>query len=245
MVKRRPAAKEVESEEVIGASKFQMDQPLSSRSQVSGWTWAGLFIALFGMLIVRQVISFVWPTLTVPATICRESLHWICVAAVVMIIRRAEGLPLSSVGIGTWPLKRTLLWAALVAVVCLVVGFGIAIATRFNGGHSGEALAKLPLWLLFFIVLRAGVVEELFYRGYAIERLQAIGLNKKFAVVIPLLVFSIGHWRGGWANIVIALALGAILSLSYIRRRDLAANMIAHFSVDFIGVILPRLVHHG
>src|SRR4029077_17340193 len=112
--------------------------------------WAGVFIALFGMLIVRQVISFVWPTLTVPATICRESLHWICDAAVVMIIRRAEGLPLSSVGIGTWPLKRTLLWAALVAVVCLVVGFGIAIATRFNGGHSGEALAKLPLWLLFF-----------------------------------------------------------------------------------------------
>jgi len=162
-----------------------------------------------------------------------------------MIIRRAEGLPLSSIGIGTSPLKRTLPWAALVAAACLVVGFGIAIATRFNGGHSGEALAKLPLWLLFFVVLRAGVVEELFYRGYAIERLQAIGLKKKLAVAIPLLVFSIGHWRGGWANIVIALALGAILSLSYLRRRDLVANMIAHFSVDFIGVILPQLVHHS
>jgi len=222
-----------------------MHQPLSSRGQVSGWTWAGLFIALFGMLIVRQTISLAWPSLTVPATVCRESLHWVCAAAVVMIIRRAEGLPLSSIGIGTERLKRTLLWAALVGAACLVVGFGIAIATRFNGGHSGEALAKLPVWLLFLIVLRAGVVEELFYRGYAIERLQAIGLNRAFAVIIPLVVFSIGHWRGGWANIVIALALGTILSLSYIWRRNLVANMIAHFSVDFIGVILPRLVHHS
>lgn len=222
-----------------------MHQSLTSRSQLSGWTWAGLFIALFGMLIVRQSISFIWPSLTVPAAVCRESLHWGCAAVVIMIIRRAEGLRLSSVGIGTWPLMRTLPWAGLVAVACLVVGFGIAIITRFNGGHSGEALAKLPLWLLFFIVLRAGVVEELFYRGYAIERLQAMGLNKKFSVAIPLLVFSVGHWSGGWANIVIALALGLILSLSYLWRRDLVANMIAHFAVDFIGVILPRLVHHS
>src|SRR6185503_2869729 len=159
--------------------------------------------------------------------------YWLCAAVVVLIVRRAEGLPFSSIGIGTWPLKRSLVWAAILAVVCLVVGFGIAIALRFNGGGSGEALAKLPVWLLVFIVLRAGVVEEVLYRGYAIERLQAIGLSKNLAFAIPLLVFSIGHWRGGWANIVIALALGAILSLSYVWRRDLVANMIAHFTVDF------------
>jgi membrane protease YdiL (CAAX protease family) len=56
-------------------------------------------------------------------------------------------------------------------------------------------------------------------------------------VVIPLTIFGVAHWTGGWANILIALALGVILSVFYVRRRDLVAKMIAHFLVDFIGDI--------
>jgi len=56
-------------------------------------------------------------------------------------------------------------------------------------------------------------------------------------VVIPLAIFGVAHWTGGWANILIALALGVILSVFYVWRRDLVANMIAHFLVDFIGNI--------
>ena len=89
-----------------------------------------------------------------------------------------------------------------------------------------------------FIVFRAGVVEELFYRGYAIERIESLGLNRFLAVVIPLTIFGVAHWTGGWANILIALALGVILSVFYVWRRDLVANMIAHFLVDFTGNIL-------
>jgi len=40
---------------------------------------------------------------------------------------------------------------------------------------------------------------------------------------------------------VIALALGAILSGFYLWRRDLVANMIAHFLVDFIANVVPKL----
>ena len=53
--------------------------------------------------------------------------------------------------------------------------------------------------------------------------------------------FSIGHWTGGLANIVIALALGAILTGFYLWRRDLVANMFGHWLVDFVGNILPKL----
>ena len=91
------------------------------------------------------------------------------------------------------------------------------------------------------IVFRAGVLEELFYRGYAIKRLETLGLNRCWAGTIPLLIFGVGHWTGGWANIVIALVLGAVLTLFYLWRGDLVANMIGHFMVDFIGNVLPRL----
>ena len=97
------------------------------------------------------------------------------------------------------------------------------------------------MWLVTLIVVRAGVLEELFYRGYAIERLQALGLNRYWAGTIPLVIFSVGHWTGGWANMVIALVLGAALTFFYLWRRDLVANMIGHFLVDFISNVLPRL----
>jgi membrane protease YdiL (CAAX protease family) len=216
------------------------DQP-AANSGISRATLVGLLLALFGMLIVRQAVSYCLPTSTFTAALWKESLIWLCAVALLAIIQRGERLPLTSIGIGTSTWKQSILWGLVLTVLCYLAGGVIIVLTHFNGGSNGAALAKLPLWLITLIVFRAGVVEELFYRGYAIERLQALGLNRYLAAAIPLVIFSIGHWTGGWANIVIALALGAILSAFYLWRRDLVANMIGHFMVDFIANVLPKL----
>ena len=181
-------------------------------SRVRPITWLGLFIALFGLLVVRQAISFVWPSPTFPAAVWKESLIWICAIALLVIVKCGERLPFSSIGIGTSKWWKSLSWGIVLAIVCLAVAFVLVALTHFNGGSAGEAFSKLPLWLVTLIVVRAGVVEELCYRGDAIERLNALGLNRCFAAVLALLIFGIGHWTGGWANIVIALVLGAILA---------------------------------
>jgi membrane protease YdiL (CAAX protease family) len=206
-----------------------------------GATGLGLFVALFGMLIVRTVVYAFYPPYSFPAAAWRESLNWVCAIVLLLIIRFGERLPFRSVGIGRASIQSSLAWGGVIAVVCAVLAFGIAALTHYTGGSSGAAFAKLPLWLVTLIVFRAGVLEELFYRGYAIERLEALGLNRFWAGTIPLLIFAVAHWTGGWANIVIALVLGAVLTLFYIWRRDLVANMIGHFMVDFIGNVLPRL----
>ncbi|MFN2623665.1 MAG: hypothetical protein ABR611_12575 [Chthoniobacterales bacterium] len=59
--------------------------------------------------------------------------------------------------------------------------------------------------------------------------------------VVPLVVFGVGHWNGGWANIVLALGLGAILALFFVWRLDLAANMIGNWFVDFVANIISKL----
>ena len=199
-------------------------------------TWLGLLVALFGMLIARQAVSYFWPTLTFTAAIWKESLIWLCVIALILIIRRGERLPFTSIGIGTSPWWKSILWGLVTALVCGVVGFALARATGYGGNDNPAAAAfsKLPVWLIVLIVVRAGIAEELFFRGYAIERLELLGVERFAAVAIPLAIFSIGHWTGGAANILIALALGLILSLFYVWRRDLVANMIAHFLVDLL-----------
>jgi membrane protease YdiL (CAAX protease family) len=216
------------------------DQP-AIPPKISPATWIGLFLSLFGMLLVRQIVNYAWPNPTFTSAVVKELGMWATALVLLMIVRWGEGLPFSSVGLGATRWMKSILWGLLIAVICLAVGGVLVALTGYNGGETGKAFGKLPLWLITLIVIRAGAVEELCYRGYAIERLQALGLPGWFAASIPLAIFGVGHWTGGWANIVIALALGAILAVFYLWRRDLAANMIGHFLVDFVGNVLPKL----
>jgi membrane protease YdiL (CAAX protease family) len=216
--------------------------PIQRRTNAA--TWIGLFIALFGILIVRQIVNLFYPRLTFTAAVWKESFTWLCAIALLVIARRGERLSWRDIGFTSSSFKQSIKWGGILTAICGLLGFGIAAVTHFNGGPSGAAMARLPLWLTTLIVLRAGVIEELFYRGYAIERLQAVGLNRIWAGAIPLVIFGVAHWTGGWANIAIALVLGAVLTLFYMWRRDLLANMIGHFMVDFIANVLPKLFSH-
>ena len=64
-------------------------------------TWIGLFIALFGMLIVRQLVNYAWPIPTLPRLVLKETGMWLVAHYLFVIIRVGEGLPLSSIGLGT------------------------------------------------------------------------------------------------------------------------------------------------
>jgi membrane protease YdiL (CAAX protease family) len=162
--------------------------------------------------------------------------------ALIWFVRRREGLPLTSVGICTSPVWKSLAWGLVIAIACIVPAALIAKLTGYGHGAASQSFVKLPIWVIFIVVLRAGVVEELFYRGYAIERLQALGFGRVGSWVIPLAIFSVGHWTGGAANILMALVLGGILTAFYQWRRDLVSNIFGHFLVDFIANVLPALV---
>ena len=161
--------------------------------------------------------------------------------ALLVIVRRGEHLSFRSIGLGTSRWWKSILWGLVIAVVSAAIVGGLAYLTGYGHGPGSAAFAKLPLWLITLIVFRAGVVEELFYRGYAIERLQMVGFGRFWSVTIPLVIFSLGHWSGGAANILIALAAGAVLTGFYLWRRDLVANMIGHWLVDFVANVVPRL----
>jgi membrane protease YdiL (CAAX protease family) len=225
----------------VGASFALTPEQPSLPTKVSPATWAGLAIALFAMVAIRQVFVFFVPETTFASALLKEALIWVSALALIIIIRRGEHLPLSSIGVGTARWWKSILWGFIIAVVSAVVVGGLAYLTSYGHGPGSAAFEKLPLWLITAIVFRAGVVEELFYRGYAIERLQIMGLGRLWSVAIPLVIFSFGHWSGGAANTLIAFAAGLILTGFYLWRRDLVANMIGHGLVDFVANVLPKL----
>jgi membrane protease YdiL (CAAX protease family) len=230
----------METQNLGAAFALTPEQP-SVPTKVSRATWAGLAISLFAMVVIRQAFVFFVPETTFASAVLKEALIWLNAVTLIVIIRRGEHLPVRSIGLGTAPWWKSILLGFVIAVVSAMVIGALAYATSYGHGPGSAAFEKLPLWLISAIVLRAGVVEELFYRGYAIERLRLIGLGRFWSVTIPLVIFSLGHWSGGAANILIAFAAGLILTGFYLWRRDLVANMIGHGLVDFVANVLPAL----
>jgi membrane protease YdiL (CAAX protease family) len=227
--------------ENLGAPFGLMSNQSSVSNKVSRATWVGLAISLFAMVGIRQVFVFLVPETTFASAVLKEALIWLNAVALIVIIRRGEHLPMRSIGLGTARWWKSILWGLVIATVSAVVLLALAHLTGYGHGPGSAAFEKLPLWLITAIVFRAGVVEELFYRGYAIERLRMIGLGRFWSVAIPLVIFSLGHWSGGAANILIAFAAGLILTVFYLWRRDLVANMIGHGVIDFVANVLPKL----
>ena len=99
---------------------------------------------------------------------------------------------------------------------------------------DSQALAALPKWVLLVAIIRAAFIEELFCRGYAIERLQSLTGSLILAAGIPLFIFAVLHYRQGWAGIIVTLLTGAVLTAVYIYKRNLWVTITVHFVVDFI-----------
>lgn len=175
----------------------------------------------------------------------REGLIFVLVGILLFIIRQ-EGLGLESVGLQFGSIGRSVGFGLLFCVfsiggilVCMLLMQYLGWKV---GGEEAGAYKDIPVWVLFVMVLRAGIAEELFYRGYAIERIKALTGSQWVAMAVPLLIFSIGHFRQGPGGILISFVAGAILTATYFWKKDLLANMIAHFLVDFIpNVALPLL----
>ncbi|MGD0648985.1 MAG: CPBP family intramembrane glutamic endopeptidase [Acidobacteriaceae bacterium] len=212
------------------------------RPAARSWvTWLCLGCSLFSMLIIRHIFRAIAPEPGKAFVLAREACMFASAGLLAWIVRGKRQLTRRAIGIGTSPLWKSLLWGGVIAIACIVPAVLIAKVTGYGHGADSQAFAKLPIWVVFVVVVRAGVVEELFYRGYAINLLQTLGAGRTAAWAIPLVIFSAAHWTGGIANVAIALVLGGVLTAFYLWRRDLVSNMFGHFLVDFVSNVLPAM----
>jgi membrane protease YdiL (CAAX protease family) len=206
----------------------------------SRWTYVGLLIALVGIPAVTSLHRMLAPDpLESGGIVSREAGILLLTALLLWIVVRCEKLPLSSIGIRTGRIARSLAWGLGLAVVCLATAVACLAIYHALGIHYGEGKSiSRALWVTTLTVVRAGISEEVLYRGFAIERLQSITGNKWLAAGISLALFAAFHFRQGLAGVALAFVLGAILTAFYLWKRDLIANMFGHFLVDFIPNVL-------
>jgi membrane protease YdiL (CAAX protease family) len=205
-------------------------------------TWIGLFIALFGLFLTRQAFRIVSHDPGTALVVVRELTIFASAGALLMLMKRREKLPLRTIGLGTSVWWKSALWGLVTMLLCGGAAEFLGNVARLGDG-TASPFDRLPLWVFVLIVFRAGIVEELFYRGYAIERLQTMGAGRFASAAIPLLVFAGGHYAGSWVDVLQPLVLGGILTGFYLWRRDLVANILAHTMVDLVGTgVLVRIL---
>jgi membrane protease YdiL (CAAX protease family) len=180
--------------------------------------------------------------------ILAEEIGWwliglLLVAYIIVVERKG----LSSVGIRKVS-PSTISTAAIGFGLALlgVAAFGLIIQlTGIDPTSTEERLgetASAPLWWLILVFLRAGVVEELIFRGFIISRLIEFGASRWLTLLMSTFLFVLPHalfWPGP-ALILVAfhgLAFGTI----FIWKRDLLACVLAHIGINIGGVIASIL----
>lgn len=201
-----------------------------------------LLIALAALPIARWLS----PGTDIPARIGREAVWWGIGAIAIAWVVAVEKLPLASIGLKP-PTWRTFAWGiagALAMIATVMLSYAVifpAFGLKMNMA-AVDAVTKVPIWLMLATMLRAGVVEEIIFRGYAIERLEALTGNKWLAATVSALAFIAIHVSGwGFAQLIVVTFGAILLSLLYLWRRDLLCNIIAHTLVDIIGFTLARV----
>jgi uncharacterized protein len=103
---------------------------------------------------------------------------------------------------------------------------------------SFKKIAAMPFAYRVFLVLTAGITEEVLYRGYGIGvgKLLLGGMPTAFAV--SLLIFVAAHFRWGASHLLSVLWAGAVLSALFVLTNSLLACIVAHVLIDAVGLIL-------
>ena len=210
------------------------------------------WLALIGL-----TIAFGWPLiLLIPGvsgcniTSIRDDgvnigLKWLVVAGLCVIVFRAQGRPLSEVGISgvRWRDVLAAIGGTVVGVVLAgVVGRIVAIKASVN---DLQEIAAVPLSLRVTLVLTAGICEEFIYRGFAIEELIFLKSKGWLSAVVTWAFFTVSHALPNKLSTALLIpgTLGAVLTGLYLWRRNLASCMLMHAMVDTVFlVVLPAMV---
>jgi membrane protease YdiL (CAAX protease family) len=205
-------------------------------------------ISLFGALALMILLQlplggFLVPGSNLGSQVAREGLYWLFTAAVIGYVCWIEKRPMRSIGLKAATFKSVGIGAAAAVVMILAMAliYLVVLPALHLGTDSDQinTVQALPLWFQSAIFVRAAVFEEIFYRGFVIERLTELTGRRSLAALISLGAFTfahLGYW--GWAHLIVVAVVGAILTALYLWRRDLTSNMIAHFLTDAVGFLL-------
>ena len=225
-------------------------QKTQENNLASSTTIFGLSLSLATPAIYVLFIGpvFLKPNVYEPLfTLINFGVLWMLAFGVLFFTHKIEKLPLTAIG---WkPLSWKWIFIAIgigVLLSLLVPVFTLLVSAIFPPSDTGtitEVSSRFPWWILLLSVVTAGVTEEIFFRGYPLERLLESTGNKWISACVSLVFFVAIH-ATGWniAHIVgVVIPLGIALTGLYFWKRNLLFVMVIHVIIDLPLVFIALL----
>ena len=206
-------------------------------------TFIGLFIALGLPFILDLLIGKRPDDLAIPGRAALSAAEeWFVALILLGLVLLWEKQPLTSIGIKkmSW---GDVLWAVtgfIIGAISFILTTPLinALSLGTTSGGIGQ-LAQLPIALRVGVVLTAGITEEILFRGYPIERLNNLTGHLGLSALIAYGVFVLLHipfWGlGGTLQIGV---WSIVVTILYVKRRNLPACMLMHILNDAYAFIL-------
>jgi membrane protease YdiL (CAAX protease family) len=206
-------------------------------------TLAGLALALGGpALLASPVHRLLGDEDALTTRVVDQLCLLAVVGGVIVIVLFWEARPLASIGwrgVGLASLAWSVALTIFFMWVLLPIEVRVLALLHLGGFETGLAkLSRLPAWFLVFAAIVAGVAEETLFRGYAFDRVAELSHSYMIAGFVTVVLFALVHLRlWGWGPVVAFIVSGAVLTLFFVWRGDLLANIVAHAATDAVGLL--------
>jgi uncharacterized protein len=173
---------------------------------------------------------------------------------ILLVVHFWERLPMSSIGIIKFAASDLALGVAAISGLAVIQGLALPLVLSIltgsrDGGiassdaHEFKLISQWPWPLMIAAAVSAGFYEEIWARGYAVERLETLTHSSIAAAAIALTLDLAAHIPFWGARYVILIAPCEILLLGlYLWRRRLMPCVVAHILWDSGRPILVALI---
>jgi len=183
-----------------------------------------LFIQFLFVFAGLVIVPLLWYTL-----VNRLSLKEICTR----LQLRREGL------------GNALLWGFLIVIVAFALTIAIGLLYMFVTKIDPSTLSNIPdlqqlfsLPSLYLIVAIQPFCEELFFRGFLLEKLMKFR-GAFFATVVTSVLFGVSHLSYTYAYAaVVAVMLGVLFSVVVLKTKNLYSAIFAHTLINITSLTL-------
>lgn len=197
-------------------------------------------------LIVFLGAPFLFKFLHIENILLREVGLWLLLLfSIILWIYFVEKRTIASIGWKKVTSKTVFVGIGLGLVAFILFGISNVVIQAMGlqlNQEVGELFASQPIFVLMIIALRAAVVEEVLYRGYAFERINELTKSKWIAALVPVIIFMLAHLSWGIGHLLFIFFAGGLFMLVYISKRNLGLVIIAHLVTDIIAMLILPLM---
>lgn len=168
------------------------------------------------------------------------SIFWKVIAAVIIIgfIWLIEKRPLASVNI-TPPSEKDITWAFYLWGASMAWYWIINTILPPEQSEGVNTIANFHPLVVIGMIFTAATVEELFYRGYLIERFHELTGRLWIGVIVSCIIFTVPHVQFFGPSWLLYHGVGAgLLYVLYLWRRNLVAVMVLHL-LGNLPILIP------